>query len=218
MFSRHFEIARPIGENPCGTSPSPPTTTAPSPTTAVVDAPTLSALERLRAIGPQARAGHRPRARRLLEVFPERRPVRPRGGRERRRALRPATARSDAPGRAAARGVRRASCSERGVAPLSVGHVIVATWEPHEDARARGDPRPGARAAGDLQQGRGDGAALGVNKATGLAAALDELGLSPHNVVGVGDAENDHAFLPVCECARGGGQRAAGASRSAPTS
>ena len=35
----------------------------------------------------------------------------------------------------------------------------------------------------------------GVNKATGLAAALSELGLSPHNVVGVGDAENDHAFL-----------------------
>ena len=35
----------------------------------------------------------------------------------------------------------------------------------------------------------------GVNKATGLAAALEELGLSPHNVVGVGDAENDHAFL-----------------------
>jgi HAD superfamily hydrolase (TIGR01484 family) len=41
----------------------------------------------------------------------------------------------------------------------------------------------------------------GVNKATGLAAALDELGLSPHNVVGVGDAENDNAFLEACECA-----------------
>src|ERR1051325_12245425 len=40
----------------------------------------------------------------------------------------------------------------------------------------------------------------GVNKATGLSAALHELGLSPHNVVGVGDAENDHAFLALCEC------------------
>jgi hypothetical protein len=40
----------------------------------------------------------------------------------------------------------------------------------------------------------------GVNKASGLAAALAELGLSPHNVVGVGDAENDHAFLELCEC------------------
>lgn len=25
--------------------------------------------------------------------------------------------------------------------------------------------------------------------------------LSPHNVVAVGDAENDHAFLAMCECA-----------------
>ena len=40
-----------------------------------------------------------------------------------------------------------------------------------------------------------------VNKATGLAAALDELKLSAHNTVGVGDAENDHAFLAACECA-----------------
>ena len=41
----------------------------------------------------------------------------------------------------------------------------------------------------------------GVNKGTGLAAALQELQLSPHNAVGIGDAENDHAFLKLCECA-----------------
>ncbi len=40
----------------------------------------------------------------------------------------------------------------------------------------------------------------GTNKATGLDAALLELGLSAHNCVGVGDAENDHAFLRLCEC------------------
>jgi hydroxymethylpyrimidine pyrophosphatase-like HAD family hydrolase len=40
----------------------------------------------------------------------------------------------------------------------------------------------------------------GMNKATGLAAALDELGLSPHNCVAIGDAENDHAFLGRAEC------------------
>ena len=39
----------------------------------------------------------------------------------------------------------------------------------------------------------------GVNKATGLMAALEELKISPHNVVGVGDAENDHSFLKLCE-------------------
>jgi hydroxymethylpyrimidine pyrophosphatase-like HAD family hydrolase len=41
----------------------------------------------------------------------------------------------------------------------------------------------------------------GVTKATGLIAALTALDLSPHNTVGIGDAENDHAFLAVCECA-----------------
>src|SRR5262249_22890221 len=41
----------------------------------------------------------------------------------------------------------------------------------------------------------------GCNKALGMMAALDELRLSPHNVVGIGDAENDHAFLANCECA-----------------
>ncbi len=40
----------------------------------------------------------------------------------------------------------------------------------------------------------------GLDKASGLSAALDELGLSPHNTVGVGDAENDQAFLSLCEC------------------
>src|SRR3989475_10877104 len=39
----------------------------------------------------------------------------------------------------------------------------------------------------------------GINKASGLKAALNELSLSFHNVVGIGDAENDHAFLALCE-------------------
>lgn len=33
-----------------------------------------------------------------------------------------------------------------------------------------------------------------------MHAALSELNLSIHNTVGVGDAENDHAFLTACEC------------------
>jgi 3-deoxy-D-manno-octulosonate 8-phosphate phosphatase KdsC-like HAD superfamily phosphatase len=40
----------------------------------------------------------------------------------------------------------------------------------------------------------------GINKATGLTVALHELGLSPHNVIGAGDAENDHALVELCEC------------------
>ena len=39
----------------------------------------------------------------------------------------------------------------------------------------------------------------GVTKGTGLLAALDELGLSPHNAIAVGDAENDLALLQTAE-------------------
>ena len=49
---------------------------------------------------------------------------------------------------------------ERGVAPLSVGRTIVATWQPHEEAVLR-DSRNGTRIASDLQQGSGDGSSLG---------------------------------------------------------
>ena len=40
-----------------------------------------------------------------------------------------------------------------------------------------------------------------VNKAWGLKHALKPLCLSLHNVVGIGDAENDQAFLSACGCA-----------------
>ena len=39
----------------------------------------------------------------------------------------------------------------------------------------------------------------GVTKATGLLEVLHELGLSPHNTVAIGDAENDHTMLAACE-------------------
>lgn len=38
-----------------------------------------------------------------------------------------------------------------------------------------------------------------VSKATGLREALRTLRLSPHNAMAVGDAENDHELLSVCE-------------------
>lgn len=38
----------------------------------------------------------------------------------------------------------------------------------------------------------------GVSKATGLRAALDELGIAPLDTVAVGDAENDHAMFDAC--------------------
>ncbi len=38
-----------------------------------------------------------------------------------------------------------------------------------------------------------------VTKGTGLLEALADLGLSRHNALGIGDAENDHSLMEVCE-------------------
>ncbi len=82
-----------------------------------------------------------------------------------------------------------------GVAPLSVGRAIIATWEPNEAAALAAIRDLGL----ELQIVFNKGAVMilppGVNKASGLNAALEDLGLSEHNVVAVGDAENDHAFM-----------------------
>jgi len=40
-----------------------------------------------------------------------------------------------------------------------------------------------------------------ISKGTGLRNALHILRLSPHNAIGIGDAENDHALLAECEVA-----------------
>lgn len=39
----------------------------------------------------------------------------------------------------------------------------------------------------------------GITKGTGLLEALGDLGVSHHSTIGVGDAENDHSLLDVCE-------------------
>jgi hydroxymethylpyrimidine pyrophosphatase-like HAD family hydrolase len=88
----------------------------------------------------------------------------------------------------------------RGVQPLSLGQCIVATWRPFEST-----VREVIRGMGlELQIISNKDALMvlpsGMNKASGLQVALNELGLSPHNTVGVGDAENDDAFLAMCEC------------------
>jgi HAD superfamily hydrolase (TIGR01484 family) len=89
---------------------------------------------------------------------------------------------------------------ERGVVPVSAGRVIVATWHPHEVAVLKAIRDLGLEMQVIFNKDAVMVLPSGVNKATGLKAALKELGLSPHNVVGVGDAENDHAFLSLCEC------------------
>ena len=89
----------------------------------------------------------------------------------------------------------------RGVDALSVGRVIVATSRPNRTAVLET-----IRALGlTLQLSFNKGSVMilpeGVDKASGLEAALGELALSTHDTVGIGDAENDHAFLRHCACA-----------------
>jgi len=83
-------------------------------------------------------------------------------------------------------------------APLSVGRAIVATWEPHQRSASEAIDELGL----DLQVILNKGAVMvlpaGVDKASGLAAALQRLGLRFEDVVGVGDAENDEPFMRAC--------------------
>jgi HAD superfamily hydrolase (TIGR01484 family) len=90
---------------------------------------------------------------------------------------------------------------ERGVEPISIGRVIVSTREPHEATVLDEIRNLGLELQVIFNKGAVMVLPAGVNKATGLRLALREMGLSAHNLVGVGDAENDHAFLSVCHCA-----------------
>ncbi|MDR3701228.1 MAG: HAD family hydrolase [Candidatus Sulfopaludibacter sp.] len=93
-----------------------------------------------------------------------------------------------------------ASLRARNVTGISRGDVIVATWRPHETAVLESIRDLGL----ELQVIFNKDAVMvlpsGVNKMTGLNHALAELKLSRHNIAGVGDAENDHAFLHCSEC------------------
>src|SRR5262249_58430877 len=83
---------------------------------------------------------------------------------------------------------------------FDLGRSIVASWTPAEVRILKVIKRLGL----DYQVIFNKGAVMvlpsGINKATGLRAALEELQLSPHNTVAIGDAENDHAFLSASEC------------------
>ena len=89
--------------------------------------------------------------------------------------------------------------SRRGI-PFSVGRSIVATWKPHDVSVLEVIRDLGL----ELQVIFNKEAVMvlpsGANKATGLMTALDDLHLSPHNLVAIGDAENDHALLRLAEC------------------
>ncbi|MGF6969838.1 hydroxymethylpyrimidine pyrophosphatase-like HAD family hydrolase [Paraburkholderia sp. WC7.3g] len=81
---------------------------------------------------------------------------------------------------------------------FSISQTLIATMKPHEHVALDVIRDLGL----ELQiVFNGDAVMIvapGVSKASGLDAALADLDLSPLNVVGIGDAENDHALLDAC--------------------
>ena len=88
--------------------------------------------------------------------------------------------------------------ADRGV-PSSRGQVLLSIAG--HDAGAATDVVAGLGLDCQVVHNRAAGMVLpaGVTKGTGLLAALTELGLSPHNAVAVGDAENDLSLLHAAE-------------------
>ena len=83
--------------------------------------------------------------------------------------------------------------------PVRRGEVLLATNSIHDEFVTSAIDRLGF----ECQIVRNRAALMvlpaGVTKGSGLNEALGDLGISPHNTVGIGDAENDHSLLDACE-------------------
>jgi HAD superfamily hydrolase (TIGR01484 family) len=90
--------------------------------------------------------------------------------------------------------------SRREIEPLWLGDIIVATRA--ANTRAILDVIRELGLATEIATNKGTVMVLpaGVNKATGLAAALDDLGISPAAVISVGDGENDTILFDFTGC------------------
>jgi hydroxymethylpyrimidine pyrophosphatase-like HAD family hydrolase len=93
-----------------------------------------------------------------------------------------------------------AQLRRRRVTPLEAGHSIVAMRRPHDGTALRVMRKLGL--SRDIVYNKTSVMILppGINKGTGLLAALDELDVPENSTVGVGDAENDLALIEVCGC------------------
>lgn len=87
---------------------------------------------------------------------------------------------------------------ERAQIPISVGHSIVATVTPHDREMLDAIHTLGLAWHVIYNKGAAMALPLEVTKATGLAAVMKIMGVEPAEVVAVGDAENDYAFLRYC--------------------
>jgi len=93
-----------------------------------------------------------------------------------------------------------AALRRRGVQPLEVGNVIVATHAPQEARVMEAIREVGLELQVIFNRQAVMVLPAGINKASGMKLALRHLGMSPHEAVAVGDAENDHSLLQLAEC------------------
>lgn len=87
--------------------------------------------------------------------------------------------------------------SERGV-PFSVGKRVIATRRPHEIVIGQVIAQLNLRLAVSLNRESVMVLPRGIDKGSGLKAALQRLNIPLSEVVGIGDAENDIPFLRLC--------------------
>jgi hydroxymethylpyrimidine pyrophosphatase-like HAD family hydrolase len=88
----------------------------------------------------------------------------------------------------------------RRVEPLELGEVIVSTHAPHQGQVIEAIRELCLELQVIFNRESVMVLPSGINKAAGMKAALRRLGMSPHEVVAIGDAENDHSFLDLSEC------------------
>jgi HAD superfamily hydrolase (TIGR01484 family) len=86
----------------------------------------------------------------------------------------------------------------RKVEPIGLGRVVIATWQPHDTFASDVVRELGLDYRVILNKRAVMLLPRGVDKASGLRRALDELGLDPRSSAAVGDAENDTAMLSAC--------------------
>lgn len=84
------------------------------------------------------------------------------------------------------------------VEPLSVGRTIIATRELHETAVLAAIRELGLELHIVFNKGAVMVLPANVNKASGLAVALERMKIPGSQVIGIGDAENDLSFLQIC--------------------
>ena len=87
---------------------------------------------------------------------------------------------------------------KRSVQPLSVGRSIVATLHHNYAAVREAIAETGMSMEIIFNRDALMVLPAGIDKGSGLQAALQELQLPLHAVVGIGDAENDEPFLKLC--------------------